>query len=122
MLHYWLCCTGCAEDAGFDWKILGPDVGNVDYTAWQCDQVSAMLMMLLLLLLLRLLLMVLLMMLLLLMVVVLLAMCMPRLPTLLLVSLFACFSVPLPVRASWLHGTSPHGMTWRTSWHGIGMT
>lgn len=26
------------EDAGFDWKILGPDVGNVEYTAWQCDQ------------------------------------------------------------------------------------
>jgi len=26
------------EDAGFDWKILGPDVDNVDYVAWQCDQ------------------------------------------------------------------------------------
>lgn len=26
------------EDAGFDWKILGPDVGNLDYVAWQCDQ------------------------------------------------------------------------------------
>lgn len=26
------------EDAGFDWKILGPDVTNVDYVAWQCDQ------------------------------------------------------------------------------------
>ena len=26
------------EDAGFDWKILGPDVSNVDYVAWQCDQ------------------------------------------------------------------------------------
>ena len=26
------------EDAGFDWKILGPDVGNVDYVGWQCDQ------------------------------------------------------------------------------------
>jgi 1-pyrroline-5-carboxylate dehydrogenase len=26
------------EDAGFDWKILGPDVGNVDYVVWQCDQ------------------------------------------------------------------------------------
>jgi 1-pyrroline-5-carboxylate dehydrogenase len=26
------------EDAGFDWKVLGPDVGNVDYVAWQCDQ------------------------------------------------------------------------------------
>jgi 1-pyrroline-5-carboxylate dehydrogenase len=26
------------EDAGFDWKILGPDVSNVDYIAWTCDQ------------------------------------------------------------------------------------
>lgn len=28
------------EDAGFDWKILGPDVDkmNLDYIAWQCDQ------------------------------------------------------------------------------------
>lgn len=26
------------EDAGFDWKILGPDVHNSDYVAWQCDQ------------------------------------------------------------------------------------
>lgn len=26
------------EDAGFDWKILGPDVQDVDYVAWQCDQ------------------------------------------------------------------------------------
>jgi 1-pyrroline-5-carboxylate dehydrogenase len=27
------------EDAGFDWKILGPDVAsNVDYIAYQCDQ------------------------------------------------------------------------------------
>ena len=26
------------EDAGFDWKILGPDVNNLDYVAWQCDQ------------------------------------------------------------------------------------
>eukprot|EP00124_Ichthyophonus_hoferi_P004688 Ihof_evm2s549 gene=Ihof_evmTU2s549 len=26
------------EDAGFDWKILGPDVSNVEYVAWQCDQ------------------------------------------------------------------------------------
>ena len=25
------------EDAGFDWKILGPDVTNVDYVAWVCD-------------------------------------------------------------------------------------
>ena len=26
------------EDAGFDWKILGPDVDHVDHVAWQCDQ------------------------------------------------------------------------------------
>jgi 1-pyrroline-5-carboxylate dehydrogenase len=26
------------EDAGFDWKIIGPDVGDIDYVAWQCDQ------------------------------------------------------------------------------------
>mmetsp|Transcript_1039 Transcript_1039/g.2521 ORF Transcript_1039/g.2521 Transcript_1039/m.2521 type:complete len:556 (-) Transcript_1039:580-2247(-) len=29
------------EDAGFDWKIVGPDVVNkkdVEYVAWQCDQ------------------------------------------------------------------------------------
>jgi hypothetical protein len=26
------------EDAGFDWKILGPDPSNVDYVAWQSDQ------------------------------------------------------------------------------------
>ena len=26
------------EDAGFDWKILGPDVSDVEYVAWQCDQ------------------------------------------------------------------------------------
>lgn len=26
------------EDAGFDWKILGPDVKDADYVAWQCDQ------------------------------------------------------------------------------------
>jgi len=25
------------EAAGFAWKILGPDVHNVDYVAWQCD-------------------------------------------------------------------------------------
>jgi len=25
------------EDAGFDWKILGPDVGNLEYVAWQSD-------------------------------------------------------------------------------------
>lgn len=26
------------EDAGFDWKILGPDVSNLDYVAWVSDQ------------------------------------------------------------------------------------
>lgn len=26
------------EDAGFDWKILGPDVHQEDYIAWVCDQ------------------------------------------------------------------------------------
>jgi 1-pyrroline-5-carboxylate dehydrogenase len=26
------------EDAGFDWKILGPDVMEMDHVAWQCDQ------------------------------------------------------------------------------------
>ena len=26
------------EDAGFDWKVLGPDVVNPDYVAWQSDQ------------------------------------------------------------------------------------
>ncbi|GJZ54230.1 delta-1-pyrroline-5-carboxylate dehydrogenase 12A1, mitochondrial-like protein [Tanacetum coccineum] len=26
------------EDAGFDWKILGPDVQEVDYVSWVCDQ------------------------------------------------------------------------------------
>ena len=26
------------EDAGFDWKILGPDVKEFDYIAYQCDQ------------------------------------------------------------------------------------
>merc|ERR1719238_316483 len=26
------------EDAGFDWKILGPDPAEVDYVAWQADQ------------------------------------------------------------------------------------
>jgi len=26
------------EDAGFDWKILGPDVGDDEYVAWTCDQ------------------------------------------------------------------------------------
>lgn len=26
------------EDAGFDWKILGPDVSNLDHVVWVCDQ------------------------------------------------------------------------------------
>ena len=26
------------EDAGFDWKILGPDVNDFDYVSWVCDQ------------------------------------------------------------------------------------
>merc|ERR1719201_1957538 len=26
------------EDAGFDWKILGPDVEDFDYVTWQSDQ------------------------------------------------------------------------------------
>ncbi|KAL6765529.1 aldehyde dehydrogenase [Haematococcus lacustris] len=26
------------EDAGFDWKVLGPDVRDLEYVAWQCDQ------------------------------------------------------------------------------------
>lgn len=26
------------EDAGFDWKVLGPDVAHEAYVAWQCDQ------------------------------------------------------------------------------------
>ncbi|KAH6757040.1 aldehyde dehydrogenase 12A1 [Perilla frutescens var. hirtella] len=26
------------EDAGFDWKVLGPDVQQEDYVAWVCDQ------------------------------------------------------------------------------------
>lgn len=25
------------EDAGFDWKILGPDVADLEYVAWQAD-------------------------------------------------------------------------------------
>jgi hypothetical protein len=31
------------EDAGFDWKVLGPDVSkaDLDYVAWTCDQVRA---------------------------------------------------------------------------------
>jgi hypothetical protein len=28
------------EDAGFDWKILGPDVHEFDYVAWQVCFVS----------------------------------------------------------------------------------
>lgn len=26
------------EDAGFDWKVMGPDVSNIDYVSWVCDQ------------------------------------------------------------------------------------
>merc|ERR1712060_404572 len=26
------------EDAGFDWKILGPDPSEMDFVVWQCDQ------------------------------------------------------------------------------------
>eukprot|EP00884_Botryococcus_braunii_P001748 jgi/Botrbrau1/11574/Bobra.60_1s0024.1 len=26
------------EDAGFDWKVLGPDVAEEEYVAWVCDQ------------------------------------------------------------------------------------
>lgn len=26
------------EDAGFDWKLLGPDVRALEHVAWQCDQ------------------------------------------------------------------------------------
>eukprot|EP00928_Gymnodinium_smaydae_P013222 TRINITY_DN1483_c0_g1_i1.p1 TRINITY_DN1483_c0_g1~~TRINITY_DN1483_c0_g1_i1.p1 ORF type:complete len:560 (-),score=80.02 TRINITY_DN1483_c0_g1_i1:161-1840(-) len=26
------------EDAGFDWKVLGPDVSELEYVAWQADQ------------------------------------------------------------------------------------
>jgi len=26
------------EDAGYDWKVLGPDVSDIDYVAWQSDQ------------------------------------------------------------------------------------
>lgn len=32
------CLQVFLEDAGFDWKILGPDVHDFDYVAWQCDQ------------------------------------------------------------------------------------
>jgi 1-pyrroline-5-carboxylate dehydrogenase len=28
------------EDSGFDWKVLGPDVDQIDYVAWQSDQDS----------------------------------------------------------------------------------
>ena len=34
----WLAAQVFLEDAGFDWKILGPDAGDLDYVAWQCDQ------------------------------------------------------------------------------------
>uniref|UniRef100_A0A0G4GJF6 Aldehyde dehydrogenase domain-containing protein n=1 Tax=Chromera velia CCMP2878 TaxID=1169474 RepID=A0A0G4GJF6_9ALVE len=26
------------EDSGYDWKVLGPDVSDIEYVAWQCDQ------------------------------------------------------------------------------------
>ena len=26
------------EDAGFDWKVLGPDVADIEYVTWQADQ------------------------------------------------------------------------------------
>ncbi len=26
------------EDAGIDWKVLGPDVANLEYVAWVSDQ------------------------------------------------------------------------------------
>merc|ERR1719359_2119681 len=26
------------EDAGFDWKVLGPEPSDIDYVVWQCDQ------------------------------------------------------------------------------------
>ena len=26
------------EDAGWDWKVLGPDIHDIDYVAWVCDQ------------------------------------------------------------------------------------
>ena len=25
------------EDSGFDWKVLGRDVRDIDYVAWTCD-------------------------------------------------------------------------------------
>ena len=25
------------EDAGFDWKVLGPDVSKIDYVSYVCD-------------------------------------------------------------------------------------
>ena len=33
-----MCAQVFLEDAGFDWKVLGPDVHDPDYIAWQCDQ------------------------------------------------------------------------------------
>ncbi len=33
-----LCRQVFLEDAGFDWKVLGPDVSDPDYIAWVCDQ------------------------------------------------------------------------------------
>lgn len=26
------------EDSGFDWKVMGEDVSDLDYVAWTCDQ------------------------------------------------------------------------------------
>ena len=40
-VHWWsglLCVQVYLEDAGFDWKILGPDVSDMDFVAWVCDQ------------------------------------------------------------------------------------
>ena len=33
-----MCAQVFLEDAGFDWKVLGPDVSEPDYIAWVCDQ------------------------------------------------------------------------------------
>lgn len=33
-----MCAQVFLEDAGFDWKVLGPDVSDPDYIAWVCDQ------------------------------------------------------------------------------------
>jgi hypothetical protein len=34
----WVLLQVFLEDAGYDWKVLGPDVSDVDYVAWQADQ------------------------------------------------------------------------------------